>query len=412
MKKLNNIGCITMIMIIGLSGCAPSKKEAVSNKYIIEAKALSDSSLVNDISTADNKLAFKFLKASIDLHSNDNIAVSPLSLSAILALTQNGAANKTKEEMLNALELGGLSDNVINESYKNLISHFNSLKGLNLKVANSIWIPKNFDIKKEFIDTGANYYEAESNKVVFGNKEAGNKINKWVSEHTNGKIKKIEENFHSDIMLLLINTLYFKGDWYKQFEKANTSKGEFTTPAKTITNVDMMKTDFNFEYLKGNKFEAVRLPYSNKDFGMYVFLPDKKSSVKEFINSFSYDNWKKYISSFKDTELIVKLPKFKVEYEQELNDMLKKLGMKSAFENADFSKLSSEELYISKVKQKCFVEVNETGTEATAATEVQFQRISMVNGDTKQFTADRPFVYVIADNKTGMILFMGTVEKP
>lgn len=413
MKRFRAMLCIAAASIVGFSGCSQNNKGLTNNNYTIEAKALSSSNEVINISTANNKLAFKFLKETVDSSTNKNTVISPLSLSTILALTQNGAANKTKEEMLTALELGNLNDTEINESYKNLIGHLNSLKDLDVKLANSIWISKGCDIKKEFTELGAKHFEAENYEIDFNSKAAANSINDWVAKHTKDKIKKLEDSFDKDVLMALINTVYFKGEWNKPFEKKNTKLENFTASDGSTSKVQMMDTQSDFEYLKGEGFEAVRLPYSNKAFGMYVFLPDKNKDVKQFIDKFTYEKWKTWARSFQPTELVVKLPKFKVEYEQELKDMLLKFGMKSAFgSSADFSRLTSSGAAIDKVKQKCFIEVDEAGTEAAAATEVIMKDISMVVGNIKQFTADRPFAYVIADNNTGMILFMGTVEKP
>jgi serpin B len=413
MKGFRAILCIAAASTVGFSGCAQNNEDIANNKYIIEAKALSNSNEVVNISSANNKLAFKFLKETVDSDTNKNTVISPLSLSTVLTLTQNGAANKTKEEMLTSLELGKLSDSEINDSYKNLIGHLNSLKGINVKLANSIWVSKGYDIKKEFTELSTKYFEAENYKIDFTSKTAANRINDWVFKHTKGKIKKLEDSFDSDVLLALINTVYFKGEWSRPFERKNTKLENFTASDNSSSKVEMMDTQSDFEYLRGEDFEAVRLPYSNKTFGMYVFLPDKNKNVKQFVDNFTFQKWNNYIKNFEAQELVVKLPKFKVEYEQELKDMLINFGMKSAFElSADFSRLTSKSAAISKVKQKCFIEVDEAGTEAAAATEVQMKDMSMVVGNIKQFAADRPFVYVIADNNTGMILFMGTVEKP
>jgi serpin B len=207
--------------------------------------------------------------------------------------------------------------------------------------------------------------------------------------------------------------VYFKGKWSMPFAEGYTSKKKFTSSDGVAKEVDMMKESLKVEYLKEAGFEAVRLPYENRDFGMYVFLPNKDSSVDKLMKDMTSDNWSKWMNNFKESQVNVSLPRFKVEFEQKLNDMLIGFGMKEAFGNADFSNITEKtDLYIDLVKQKSFIEVNESGTEAAAATAVVVKETSAFIGEPINFTADRPFIYAIADKKTGLILFMGKVEMP
>jgi serine protease inhibitor len=405
-------GTIAIVLItMTAAGCSLKKPAEIKSKYIIQAKELTSS--VDKISSANNKVAFKFLRETLKINNKENVIISPLSLSTILALTQNGAVGSTKEEMLKALELQGLDDSTINESYRNIIAHFNSLKGIETKIGDSIWIRKNADVKKELISVGKNYYEAEINEVDFTKKNTVDAVNKWVSGRTAGKINKMMDSFEDHTYMTLINTVYFKGKWNNPFTERNTSKQKFTSSDGSTKDVDMMKETMGIDYIKNTNFQAVRIPYEDQNFGMYVFLPNKDSSVDKLMNEMTMENWNKWINEFKKTQVQVSLPKFKIEFEEELNSMLKGFGMKDAFNgNANFSNITDKtDLYIDLVKQKSYIDVNEAGTEAASATAVVMKTVSAPL-DPTQFTVDRPFLYAIADKKTGLIIFMGKVEKP
>lgn len=402
---------ITAVIITNI-GCTGKKPIEVYNKHNIEAKALT--SPIDKVSAANNKMAFKFLNETIKSHAKDNIVISPLSLTTVLALTQNGAAGNTKEEMLKVLELKGCDDNTINESYKNIIANFNSIKGIETKIGDSVWIQKGLNVKEEFQNIGKNYYEAEVNEVDFSKKETIDTINNWVSERTVGKIKKIVNSLElKDTAMALINTIYFKGKWREPFNENATSKQNFTSSEGDVKKVDMMNAMLEVEYVKGSNFEAVRLPYEDNNFGMYIFLPLKGLNINSFMKDMNYDNWNKYMNEFTSKQVMVKLPRFKIEYEQKLNDILIGLGMKTAFQdNADFSNITEKsELYIDVVRQKCYIDVNEAGTEAAATTIVEMKATGIRVDKPIEFTADRPFMYAIADKKTGLLMFMGKFEK-
>lgn len=401
---------LTTAIMFASTSCGIKKPDTIKNNYTIKAKELDIN--VDKISNANNKVAFKFLKYELQAHKNTNIVISPISLNTVLAMTQNGAANITKDEMLSALELKGIDDSTINDNYKNIIAHFNSLLAVNTKMADSIWVQKGLQLKNDFISTGKNNYEAEISNVDFSKSSTVDVINKWVSDKTAGKIKKLNNDLDGASMVL-INTVYFKSKWAEPFKEKDTTKEAFNLTDGSKENVDMMKGTLSVEYLKGKDYSAVRLPYEDNNFGFYVFLPDKSSSTDKMLQNMNYDNWNKWLKDFKPAEVNVKLPKFEMEYEDELNKMLQGFGMKAAFDNADFSKITDKEnLYIDKVKQKCYVDVNEAGTEAAAATEVIMKGVSIKIGNPMDFDVDRPFIYAIADKKTGLIIFMGKVEKP
>lgn len=406
------LGIILSFIMLSASGCSAGKPMEVNNKYTIKAQQLAVP--VDKISNANNKVAFKFLRETIKSNSKDNIVISPLSLNTILSLTQNGAAGNTKVEMLKALEMEGYDDKTINDSYKNIIAHFNSLKGIETKLGNSVWIEKGAAVKKDFKAAGQEYYEAEINELDFSKKSSVDSVNKWVYNYTAGKIDKIVDSFDLNTYMTLINTVYFKGKWSKPFTESHTKKAHFTNSESRTENVDMMQESLSVEYLKNDSFEAVRIPYEDNNFGMYVFLPNKSSSIDKLMKDMNLESWGNWMKDFKKAQVQVSLPRFKIEFEEKLNDMLMDFGMKEAFGGkADFRNITEEtKLYISLVKQKSYIDVNEAGTEAASATAVVMKSVSIEADKPISFTADRPFIYAIADKKTGLIVFMGKVEKP
>jgi serine protease inhibitor len=413
MHKHKKMIAITLVAISTLGiGCSANPYK-LQGKTTIQGKVLSEP--VEKISSANNKTAFKMLNYTFDANKGVNTVISPLSMNAVLSIIQNGAASKTKEEMLRALEMKGLEDGAINESYRNIIANYNSISSIQVKMANSIWIGKDMQLKEDFKSKGRDNYEAEINQVDFSKKDTTDTINQWVSQNTAGKIKKVVDGFDSDTSMALINTVYFNGDWAMPFEKASTYKQEFTGDDGNKLEVDMMHKTFNIEYLKTNNFKAVRIPYKESSFGMYIFLPDDGSDVGTLIKQMSFENWNKVNSKFTSKKIVTAIPKFHIEFEQNLNDMLKNFGMKLAFDpqKSDFSNMTeSAGLYIDLVKQKCFIDVDEKGTEAVAATIATMKTTSAMVEKLEEFIVDRPFVYAIADSNTGIIMFMGTVEKP
>lgn len=410
MKKY--IAVLLALITITSAGCSLKIEREIENKYTIQAKELS--SPVDKISEANNKVAFKFLNEMVKTHKNENVIISPLSLNTVLALTQNGADGKTKEEMLQSLEMKELDDRTINESYQSVIAHYNSLKSIEIKMGNSIWMNKGLLVREDFKSIGRNFYEAEISTVDFTKNSATETINKWISKQTAGNIKKIVDRFDRNTSMALINTVYFKGKWSKSFNEKNTSKQKFTSSDNSVKEVDMMKEQLSVDYLNGESFQAIRLPYEDSNFGMYIFLPDKEKSIDNLLNEISFDNWNRWMNKFTRKEAQVQLPKFKIEFEAELNEMLETFGMRSAFtDEADFTKISDKHsLYIDLVKQKCYIDVNEAGTEAAAVTVVTMKETSAAIDKPIDFKVDRSFIYAIADKKTGMLLFIGKIEKP
>ncbi|MCK9625667.1 MAG: serpin family protein [Bacteroidales bacterium] len=361
-----------------------------------------------EITTNINKFAFDFFR-NISINANKpNIFISPLSASLALSMTAIGAEGETGSQMKALLGFENCTTTEMNSYYKKISEELLNLDPKNtIAMANSIWIANGFNIKINFTSNALTYYNASVANVDFNNQNTLNRINDWCSDNTNNKIKKIFDELNPNLKLLLINALYFKGTWTQQFDKKNTYETTFHTLSGDSENVDMMYIESNFKYTSNDFFQIAELPYGNEAFSMVVLLPKENILFEDAVNQFTYNNWNMWMSSMDYTEISVHLPKFKLEYDIKLNNVLCSMGMIDAFNpmSANFSGISDSNLYIDLVKQNTYINVNEEGTEAAAVTSTGMFVTSMP--ESKIFKADRPFIYLIKEKSTGIILFIG-----
>lgn len=399
--------CLVLFIIVavGLSaGCSGKFSPSSRNNTIDEDKIS-----MNPIES-DFRFAFDIFK-ELDKEDRDrNIFISPLSISTALTMAYQGSGTSTKEAMAKALGYTGIDDGKINESYKNLLTYLEQTdKKIELNISNSIWIREGESIKKDFLSINRDIYNASVTLLDFSKENAADQINQWISNATKKKIKKmVQTPIPSDIVMYLINAIYFKGDWTEQFDVKNTFSTQFHAGDGSIGEVMMMRRNGKVEYGQGDGFKAVRLPYGSGKTAMYCILPEEDVPIDDFISSLDTDRWKVIKDSISEKdEVLLQLPRFKLEYGiKNLNSSLKTLGMGEAFsDTADFSGIRND-VRISRVLHKAVIEVNEKGSEAAAVTGVGVQVTSAVIKPLA-FIADRPFVFVIADDKTGTILFMG-----
>ncbi|MCI0338271.1 MAG: serpin family protein [Acidobacteria bacterium] len=369
------------------------------------------------LAAANNQFGFD-LFSQLQLKDKDkNIFFSPLSVAFALAMTYNGTAGETQRAMARALRLDGMSLIEVNEASAALM---NSLKSsdprIELDIANSLWARQGLQFKEDFLTRNREFFGAEIAAIDFSDPQAKSTINNWVSKSTKGKIPAIIDQIDNQMVLFLINAIYFKGLWENKFDKALTKDAPFHLLSGTQKPVPMMSQSGDYSYHLGDNFQAISLPYGKGGTSLYLFLPDKDSSLNGFLKSFNYEKCSRLMKSFRSMPGDVEIPRFKMEYESNLSGALRALGMGVAFagDKADFSGMRNErDLFISEVKHKAIVEVNEEGTEAAAVTSVGIRTTSMMPTP-KRFTfiADRPFLMTINDQKTGAILFMGVVVEP
>jgi serine protease inhibitor len=354
--------------------------------------------------------------------TDENIFISSPSIAIALTMAYNGADNETQTAMAKALELEGLAIDDVNGAYASLITLLeNPDSAVELSIANSLWARQGLPFKEEFLQVNAEYYGAEIAELDFNSPSAAPTINTWVSDNTRGKITGIvSDPIDPATIMFLINAIYFKGTWTYEFADSLTEDRPFHLLDGAMKKHPLMHQSGEYDYLRGDGFQAVSLPYSKGRVSMYVFLPDRESGLAAFQTQLTAANWKSWMASFHETDGEIALPRFKVEYETSLNQVLDDLGMGIAFSEseADFGRMfpigPGVNVYISNVKHKTFVEVNEEGTEAAAVTSVEFGVTSFPGPQPEYFvmTVDRPFFFAIRDNQTGVVLFMGSIVDP
>lgn len=366
---------------------------------------------------ADNQFGFDLFNQLRSRERDKNIFISPLSIACALTMTYNGAAGETRQAMARGLKLDGMSLDEVNRANATLMSSLKSTDPkIELTIANSLWARQGVQFKSDFLARTRQFFGAEIAALNFSEPQAKTTINNWVSKSTKGKIPAIVDQIDNQKVLFLINAIYFKGVWTKQFDKALTKNEPFHLPSGAAQPVPMMSQSGNYLYYRGDKFQAISLPYGSGGANLFLFLPDQGSSLDELLKNFSYDQCQQWMNGFRSTPGDVKIPRFKMDFDSNLNESLKALGMEPAFsaDQADFSGMREQrDLFISEVKHKAVIEVNEEGTEAAAATSVGISLTSMRPTPQRfKFIADRPFLLALRSQKTEAILFLGAVLEP
>ena len=370
--------------------------------------------------TANTQFGFNLFDEIRKTEQDKNIFISPFSVSLALAMTLNGAAAETEQAMTNTLQLQGLDSEAINVGYAGLRhTLLTADPKVTLAIANSLWTRQGVSFNQSFLQRNAQFFGAEISALDFTDPRTVETINQWVDTNTNGKITKILDEIDPAAVLFLINAIYFKGTWQREFDPSETQEGPFHLAKGDVKQVPMMRQERQYPYYRGENFQAISLAYGDGQMRMYIFLPDGESDLNSFLENLNAENWENWMSRFHGQDVSLVMPKFKLEYERNLNDTLKALGMDIAFAPnlADFSRMAPLEtlgvknLYIGEVLHKTFVEVNEEGTEAAAVTSVGV-RATSVPPPPIPFTIDRPFFFAIRDNETKTVLFMGIVVEP
>jgi len=415
-SKILALSLIIFTAVLMSSSCEGKHNEIDLNNLPEPIKIELRSSEIEMV-RSDQSFAFNFLSyvyAEESTEENNSFMISPLSLSMALAMTMNGADGETKSVMLEALKLKGFSDEEINSYYKKLREALLSTDpSTKLSIANSIWTNQNVVIKDEFVGKNRDYFNSSVESVNFSDRKTAGLINDWASKNTNGLIKKVIESTSSDDLMYLLNAIYFKGMWVSEFNRSNTHPKPFMLENGATVNVEMMNQTEKFNYKDNELMQLVELPYGNSAFSMIVMLPKEEKKLLDVIRALNNsDYWAGLKSGLIEHEVELFLPKFKTEYSKKLNKVLTDMGMGLAFTNdAEFSGMSDIPAKIDFVKQDTYISVDEIGTEAAAVTTVGMVMTSMPSEPQKVvFNANRPFIYVIQENYTGSILFMGIVN--
>lgn len=406
-----------LLVAVVLAGCEKSDNETVP-KNLPAPLEITLRAEEAGIVKNDQQFAFELFSNvfSEEAKGEDkSFMVSPFSLSMALAMTWNGAAGETKTAMQETLKMGNYSDDDFNGYYKKLKEALlKTDPSTQLSIANAIFTNKFITIKPNFIKTNTDYYHATVQPVDFSLPTTKDIINRWASDNTNNLIKEVIDKTNADNLMYLLNAIYFKGIWTTKFDAKNTSKKAFLTENGTKRTVDMMSQTAKFNYTEDEIMQAVQLPYGNQAFSMLVLLPQSGKKQTDVVSALqNKEYWGKTRTALRQAEVVLSLPKFKTEYSIKLNEVLGKMGMGVAFDpyKADFSRMSEISAFISFVKQDTYISTDESGTEAAAVTVIGMEMTSAAPGPQKViFNADRPFIYVIQENSTGAILFMGAVK--
>ncbi len=358
---------------------------------------------------ASNHFAFGLLAQAN--RASENLFLSPLSASMALGMTMNGAAGETWNQMRGVLGFGGLAEEEINAAYGSLLELLVDLDpSVETAIGNSVWTRQGFPVHADFLAAVRESFGAEVAELDFASPAAAGRINGWVDAATNGRIEDIVPTvIPADVVMYLINAIYFKAPWTFRFDPSGTHTEPFHLDDGSTRSVPLMNLRRELPYQENDRFQAVDLPYGGSAFSMTVLLPRQDWSVDDLATSIDAMQWQDIAGSFRETDLEVFLPRFRMSYERKLNDDLAALGMVDAFDHrADLTRLSPVGgLWISSVKQKSWVDVNEEGTEAAAATAV-----TVVESAGPVVRADRPFLFFIRERLSGTILFVGKVASP
>jgi serine protease inhibitor len=367
--------------------------------------------------TGSNAFGFGLLRELDRTRADSNIFMSPLSASMALGMTMNGAAGQTFDEMRSALAFGTRPASEINASYRSLIDLLRGLDAtVDFRIANSIWYRTGFPFEQTFLDESRQFFDAKVAGMDFNAPSAVPTINDWVNQSTNGKIDKIVDGpIDSDVVMYLINAIYFNGSWTKRFDKSLTRQDQFTTVSGATAPISMMRRTDTVYVAETADAQVVDLPYGGGAFSMTILLPKPGKAVRDVVSSLTAESWAAAVATTTPRSVELQMPKFTLRWEALLNDPLQALGMRQAFEGgqADFTRMSraaGDRLYISRVKQKAFVNVHEEGTEAAAVTSVEI-RVTCACGP-QVIRIDRPFVFAIRERLSGTVLFLGKIVRP
>jgi serpin B len=420
-KQLLNPRGIVLAAIISLAalgsiaGLSMTKPMPASADVTTTTSVKQASTMNEKLVAANTKFGFKLFSEIFQQNSSQNIFVSPTSVAIALAMTYNGANGSTQQAIAQTLEFQGMSLDEINQAQLALNQILtNPDPKVQLTIANSLWAREGINFKPDFLQRNKDFYQAQITNLNFNKPNAVSTINNWVNQNTKGKIPTIIDRISPNVVLYLINAIYFKGSWTDEFPKNATKERPFTLLNGTRKQHPLMSQFGRFRYYENESFQAISLPYGTGRMSMYVFLPKPNVTLQSFYSNLTLENWEQWIKQFRSREGSISLPRFKLEYDISLKQTLAALGMGIAFQDrANFTGMTSTPVNINEVKHKTFVEVNEEGTEAAAVTSVGIRATSAMPVDEPfNMVVDRPFFVAIRDNQTGTLLFMGSIVEP
>jgi serpin B len=362
-----------------------------------------------------NEFGFKIFKEIVREDKDSTIFISPYSVSIALAMVYNGSNGATREAIAKTLEVTRLRIDEVNQSLRNLSELFPTIDPkVTFKIANSIWHSEDPPVKPAFVELNKSCFNAEVSAVNFADPNTIKIINDWVERSTNGKIKDmVRPPLNPMTAMILIDAIYFKGDWSLRFDTLQTRDDSFTAYDGAKAPCKLMHRDDVFPYFENDEFQCIELPYGDKLFSMVILLPKPEIDIDSLTERLSADAWNDWRSRLRMKKGEIFLPRFRLEYTKELNDALTAMGMGIAFtHSANFDEMVERgPVWIDEVLHKSFVQVDEKGTEAAAATSIGMATTAAPPSPGFVMRVDRPFLFLIQAANSGMVLFAGKMTR-
>lgn len=366
---------------------------------------------------ASNTFGLKLFHELQQQAPNDNLLISPASVVLAFAMVYNGADGSTKAELDSVLAFHGMSADSINDAAKALTA---SLMGadtaVELSIANSVWAKPGFPFTPSFLDITDQMYGAKARPLT-----STAEVNQWVADATHDKITQVLDEITPDLIMVLINAIYFKGDWTSKFDSTNTRERDFTLLTGEVEKKPLMEQHGDFAYFEDSAQQVIKLPYGNRDFCMMVLLPREGVDFKAYVNDITPGRWQRlWRSAGREWKGTIALPKFEMKYGSDLTKAMEALGATMPFspDGANFRRMFTSSgdtnVYISEVLHKTYLKVDEQGSEAAAVTAIKMKMLTSVETPLPSFMmiVDRPFVCAIVDDTTGLVLFIGAITNP
>jgi serine protease inhibitor len=378
-----------------------------------------------DVAAADNAFGFRLLNAVQRTIRSDNVVLSPVSAALNLSMVLNGTDGQTRQEMLSALSLKGTELSALNEANAQLIKVIRApAQSITLSVTDSLWVDsRHVTLRPDYVKQTQAWYDAEMTDLDFSNPSAATRINSWASKETHGRISKVIDRIDPADLVLLLNAVYFKGQWTHKFDKAQTQQRDFTLAGGSVKQASRMAQSGRFDYFETPQLQAIRLSFGDGDLVMEVLLPAKSSSLGALEAELTAEHWTGWEAQYAPRAGTIELPRFELKSNYRLNAPLQALGMIRAFHSdaaqltGMFSsapgQLGAGRFFISSVLQSTYWKVDEEGAEAAAVTTTGI-RTAAVARPVQPFRmiVDRPFFCAIEDRRSGALLFVGAIYDP
>ena len=388
-----------------MAGCDDSENNVSPEEN--ERKSVSLTRSEQELVTANNDFAFNLFRVA---DAQNSTILSPISITYALGMLNNGAAGETQAQINKVLGFGETGAEGINAFCKKMLTEAPNLdKSTKVLISNTIYMNKGYELKPLFVSKANDCYHAEPETRNFADGKTLDVINQWASDHTEKMIEKVldKDSFDPSAISYLLNAIYFKGAWTEKFDKENTRDEAFKMETGEEKQLPIMHQEQEFYYAEDDDCQVLRLPYGNKAYSMTILLPKEGKTVRDLVKTLNKDTWERY-QRIGSAIVDVKLPRFESNTDLTLDKIMATLGMPNAFNPnlAEFPEFCNVPTYIDMMKQVARIKVNEEGTEAAAVT-VIFVKLANAAPRRVSFHATRPFLYIISEQSTGAIFFIG-----